>query len=45
MIPREIVDRHARGESNTEEMRQAMIGYHNLFDDLVGAKGPVRAAS
>ena len=41
----DVAERHARGDANTEDMRQAMIGYHTLFDDLVGASGPVHAAS
>jgi hypothetical protein len=28
--------RHARGEASTEELRQAMIQYRALFDELVG---------
>ncbi|MBV9996461.1 MAG: hypothetical protein JO127_14755 [Caulobacteraceae bacterium] len=32
----EVALRHARGEAGTEDMRQAMIGYRTLFDDLVG---------
>lgn len=30
-----IAESHARGESRTEELRQAMIHYRALFDDLV----------
>jgi hypothetical protein len=31
----EIVLRHGRGLASTEDMRQAMIHYRTLFDDLV----------
>jgi hypothetical protein len=30
-----IAERHARGEAGTEDLRQAMIHYRALFDDLV----------
>lgn len=30
-----IAERHARGEADTEALRQAMIHYRALFDDLV----------
>ncbi|GGB93636.1 hypothetical protein GCM10011494_10070 [Novosphingobium endophyticum] len=30
-----IAERHARGEADTEDLRQAMIHYRALFDDLV----------
>lgn len=30
-----IAERHTRGEADTEELRQAMIHYRALFDDLV----------
>lgn len=30
-----IAERHARGEASTEDLRQAMIHYRALFDDLV----------
>lgn len=36
----EIALRHERGEATTEEMRQAMIHYRALFDDLVGIQAP-----
>jgi hypothetical protein len=29
--------RHQRGESNTEELRRALIHYRALFDDLLEA--------
>ena len=33
----DIAVRHQRGEASTEDLRQAMIHYRALFDDLVGA--------
>ncbi len=38
----DIVVRHERGEAGTEDLRQAMIHYRALFDDLVNE--PVLAA-
>lgn len=35
-----IAVRHERGEASTEDLRQAMIHYRSLFDDLVGAEAP-----
>ena len=32
----QIALRHAQGRASTEEMRQAMIHYRTLFDDLLG---------
>jgi hypothetical protein len=43
---RELVERHARGEASTEDLRQAMVHFRALFDELVGAnRGHVRRAS
>ena len=39
----EIAVRHARGEASTEELRQAMIHYGTLFDELVGEPEAARA--
>jgi len=36
----EIAVRHGRGEATTEDLRQAMIHYRALFDNLVGAHAP-----
>ena len=36
----DIAVRHERGEASTEDLRQAMIHYRALFDDLVGAGAP-----
>lgn len=40
----EIVRREGQGEAGTEDLRQAMVHFRALFDDLVGAEdvGPVR---
>lgn len=35
----DIAVRHERGQANTEELRQAMIHYRELFDELVEDKG------
>jgi len=35
-----IALRHERGEAETEDLRQAMIHYRALFDDLLEAKTP-----
>src|SRR5262245_2609561 len=43
---REIVVRHGRGEASTEDLRNAMVHFRALFDELVGAhRGDVRRAS
>jgi hypothetical protein len=34
----DIAIRHERGEASTEDLRQAMIHYRALFDNLVGAE-------
>ena len=41
---RDIAVRHARGEANTEDLRQAMIHYRALFDDLVSEPGDTISA-
>lgn len=35
----DIATRHSRGEAGTEDLRQAMIHYRALFDDLVNEPG------
>ena len=35
-----MVVRHERGQASTEDLRQAMIHYRALFDNLVGAEVP-----
>lgn len=35
-LARDIVGKHARGDAGTEDMRQAMIHYRILFEDLLG---------
>jgi hypothetical protein len=37
--------RHTRGEASTEALRQAMIHYRALFDNLVGAEAPAASAA
>jgi hypothetical protein len=39
----EIAVRHARGEASTEDLRQAMIHYRTLFDELIGEPEVARA--
>ena len=39
----EIAVRHAAGKASTEDLRQAMIHYRTLFDDLVGEPELARA--
>ena len=39
----DIALKHERGEAGTEDLRQAMIHYRALFDDLVGASAPQTA--
>jgi hypothetical protein len=41
----EITMRHASGQATTEDLRQAMIHYRKLFDELVGEPEMARAAS
>lgn len=36
----DIAVRHERGDAGTEDLRQAMIHYRALFDDLVGGNEP-----
>ena len=38
----DIAVRHERGEASTEELRQAMIHYRELFDELVEDEGEER---
>jgi heme exporter protein D len=45
-----VIDAHSRGASSTEELRQAMLHYRVLFEDLVGFGGtdveqPISASS
>ena len=41
----EIAVRHGREEASTEDLRQAMIHYRALFDNLVGAEAPAASAA
>jgi hypothetical protein len=34
---RNIIERHQRGEASTEDLRQAMVHFRALFEELVGA--------
>jgi hypothetical protein len=36
----DVAVRHSRGEAGTEDLRQAMIHYRALFEELVGEKEP-----
>jgi hypothetical protein len=40
---REIAQRHKSGQAGTEDLRQAMIHYRALFDELVGESGAAEA--
>lgn len=40
---REIALLHARGEASTEDLRQAMVHYRALFQDLLGARASAPA--
>jgi hypothetical protein len=43
---RDIVERHERGAASTEDLRQAMVHFRALFDELVAAhRRSVRRAS
>src|SRR5262249_18817289 len=37
---RDIVRRQARGEASTEDLRQALVHYRALFEDLLGREEP-----
>ena len=43
-LARGIVTKHARGDAGTEDMRQAMIHYRTLFEDLLGEPAKVEIA-
>jgi hypothetical protein len=42
---REIATRHARRAASTEELRQALVHYRELFADLLGERGTVRRSA
>lgn len=43
---RALAERRERGEASTEELRQAVVNYRALFDDLLATdKGAIRRAS
>ena len=39
----QIALRHAQGKASTEDLRQAMIHYRALFDEVVGTPEAARA--
>jgi len=39
---REIVLRHAKGHSSTEDLRQAIVCYRSLFEELLDSPKPVK---
>ena len=41
----DIAIRHARGEADTEDLRQAMIHYRSLFEELIHEPGEPNGAS
>ncbi len=42
MAAREIVSRQQRGEASTEDLRQALVYFRALFDDLLDVQGVTR---
>jgi len=40
---RNIVQRHGRGQAGTEDLRQAMVHYRSLFDELLGVPNSAAA--
>jgi len=36
----EIAVRHSRGSAGTEDLRNALLGYRALFDELLGTQQP-----
>lgn len=45
-LGRNVIERHHRGEATTEDLRQAMVHFRALFDELVAAnRGDIRRAS
>ncbi len=41
-VAHDIAIRQVQGEANTEDLRQAMIHYRNLFDELVREQGEIK---
>jgi len=39
---RDITLRHSKGQSSTEDLRQAMVHFRSLFDELLGTHKPER---
>jgi|SRR3954447_6084087 hypothetical protein len=42
-LAHEVAVRHSRGEAGTEDLRQALIGYRSLFEELLEARQPEAA--
>lgn len=42
---RDIAQAHARGQASTEDLRQAMVHYRALFDDLLGTRTTEKEAA
>jgi hypothetical protein len=42
---RELTQRHAAGESSTEDLRQAMVYFRSLFDELLEVSKPERVGA
>lgn len=42
---RELTQRHAAGQSSTEDLRQAMVYFRSLFDELLGASKPQKVGA
>ena len=41
----DIVVRHAKGQSTTEDLRKAMVHFRSLFDEMLGVKAGTRTGS
>jgi hypothetical protein len=39
---RQVAQANERGEASTEDLRQAMVHYRALFEDLLGRQQPTR---
>ena len=38
---RAVIDRHGRGKASTEELRQALLHYRGIYEDLAGERNDV----
>jgi hypothetical protein len=43
-VARDILQKHGRGDAGTEDLRQAMIHYRTLFEDLLGEPAAANSA-